>query len=113
MRVDPSRVANTSTTSLSPSTTPGRASAGCGVTRKLMNGRRTISSADVNGCTAQNPPEPAKNSGTHTCTSYQGCSEGHPLRWCAHGGDHNPTEKDSGQSKSWVPGEAWTFISQF
>ncbi len=67
----------------------------------------------VNGCTAQNPPEPAKNSGMHTCTSYQGCSEGHPVRWCAHGGDHNPTEKDSGQSKSWVPGEAWTFISQF
>lgn len=68
---------------------------------------------DVNGCTSQNPPEPAKNSGTHTCTSYEGCSEGHPLRWCAHGGDHNPTEKDQGQSKSWVPGEAWTFISQF
>ncbi len=68
---------------------------------------------EVNGCTPQNPPEPAKNSGTHTCTSYQGCSEGHPVRWCAHGGDHNPTEKDSGQSKSWVPGEAWTFISQF
>lgn len=67
----------------------------------------------VNECTPQSPPEPAKNSGTHTCTSYQGCSEGHPLRWCAHGGDHNPTEKDQGQSKSWVPGEAWTFISQF
>jgi poly(3-hydroxybutyrate) depolymerase len=68
---------------------------------------------EVNDCTAMNPPEPAKNSGTHICTSYQGCSEGHPLRWCAHGGDHNPTEKDSGQGKSWVPGEAWTFISQF
>ena len=68
---------------------------------------------DVNGCTAQNPPEPGVNSGTHTCTSYDGCSEGHPVRWCAHGGGHNPTEKDSGQSKSWVPGEAWTFISQF
>jgi len=67
----------------------------------------------LNGCTSQSPPEPAKNSGMHTCTSYQGCSAGHPLRWCAHGGDHNPTEKDSGQSKSWVPGEAWTFISQF
>ncbi len=67
----------------------------------------------VNGCTPQNPTDPAGNSGTHTCTSYQGCSEGHPLRWCAHGGDHNPTEKDSGQSKSWVPGEAWEFISQF
>jgi poly(3-hydroxybutyrate) depolymerase len=67
----------------------------------------------VNGCMTQSPPEPAKNGGMHTCTSYEGCSAGHPLRWCAHGGDHNPTEKDSGQSKSWVPGEAWTFISQF
>jgi len=67
----------------------------------------------LNGCTSQSPPEPAKSSGMHICTSYQGCSAGHPLRWCAHGGDHNPTEKDSGQSKSWVPGEAWTFISQF
>jgi poly(3-hydroxybutyrate) depolymerase len=67
----------------------------------------------LNGCTPQNPPAPAGNSGTHICTSYEGCSEGHPLRWCAHGGDHNPTEKDSGQSESWVPGEAWAFISQF
>jgi len=68
---------------------------------------------EVNGCTPQSPPEPGKNSGTHICTSYEGCSDGHPLRWCAHGGDHNPTEKDSGQAKSWVPGEAWDFISQF
>lgn len=68
---------------------------------------------EVNGCTPQNPPEPGQNSGTHICTSYEGCSEGHPLRWCAHGGDHNPTEKDQGQSKSWVPDEAWAFISQF
>lgn len=67
----------------------------------------------VNECTPQSPPEPGVNSGTHTCTSYQGCSEGHPVRWCAHGGGHNPTEKDQGQGKSWVPGEAWTFISQF
>jgi poly(3-hydroxybutyrate) depolymerase len=67
----------------------------------------------LNGCTPQNPPEPAAFSGTHTCVSYEGCSEGHPVRWCAHGGDHNPTEKDQGQSESWVPGEAWAFITQF
>jgi poly(3-hydroxybutyrate) depolymerase len=68
---------------------------------------------EVNGCTEQMPPEPAQNSGTHICTSYEGCSDGYPVRWCAHGGDHNPTEKDQGQNESWVPGEAWTFISQF
>lgn len=67
----------------------------------------------VNGCTAQSPPEPAGGSGTHTCTSYQGCSAGHPVRWCAFDGDHNPTEKDRNQMMSWVPGEAWMFISQF
>jgi len=67
----------------------------------------------LNGCTPQNPPEPAAFSGTHICVSYEGCSEGHPVRWCAHGGDHNPTEKDQGQSESWVPGEAWAFITQF
>jgi poly(3-hydroxybutyrate) depolymerase len=67
----------------------------------------------LNGCTSQNPPEPGVNSGTHICTSYEGCDDGYPLRWCAHGGGHNPTEKDSGQNKSWVPGEAWDFISQF
>ena len=67
----------------------------------------------VNGCTAQSPQEPANNSGMHICTSYQGCSEGHPTRWCAHDGDHNPTQKDRGQNKSWVPGEAWNFIKQF
>lgn len=66
-----------------------------------------------NGCTTTNPPEPAQGSGTHVCTSYEGCREGYPVRWCAFDGDHNPTEKDRGQSKSWVPGEAWQFISQF
>jgi poly(3-hydroxybutyrate) depolymerase len=67
----------------------------------------------INGCMTQSITDVGGNSGTHACTSYSGCSEGHPVRWCSHGGDHNPTEKDAGQSKSWVPGEAWNFISQF
>ena len=66
-----------------------------------------------NGCSATNAPEPARRSGMHICTSFTGCREGYPVRWCAFDGDHNPTEKDRGQSKSWVPGEAWEFISQF
>jgi poly(3-hydroxybutyrate) depolymerase len=66
-----------------------------------------------NGCTNQSPMEPGDNSGRHICTSYEGCSAGYPVRWCAHGGGHNPTEKDSGQNESWVPGEAWNFIKQF
>ena len=67
----------------------------------------------VNGCTQQNPPEPSPGSGTHTCTSYQGCMPGYPVRWCAFDGDHNPTQKDRNQNKSWIPGEVWEFITQF
>lgn len=66
-----------------------------------------------NGCSATSTPEPASGSGTHICTSYQGCDEGYPVRWCAFDGDHNPTEKDRGQAKSWIPVETWDFISQF
>jgi poly(3-hydroxybutyrate) depolymerase len=35
-----------------------------------------------NGCTAQNPPEPAQGS-THRVTTYSGCSAGHPVAWAA------------------------------
>lgn len=66
-----------------------------------------------NGCTAANPPDAAPGSGSHVCTSYQGCSVGYPVRWCTFDGDHNPTQKDRGEAKSWIPGEAWQFISQF
>ena len=68
-----------------------------------------------NGCTSMNPPEPANNSGSHICTSYQGCSAGHPVRWCAFDGSngHDPSPKDPGQSTTWNPQEAWTFFTQF
>ncbi len=69
----------------------------------------------VNGCTPQNPPEPADNSGTHICTTYEGCSAGHPVRWCAFDGSngHDPSPKDPGQSTTWNPQEVWTFFTQF
>ncbi|WP_438000417.1 hypothetical protein WMF26_11845 [Sorangium sp. So ce185] len=66
-----------------------------------------------NGCTAQDPPEPARGSGTHTCVSYTGCSSGHPTRWCAFDGDHTPSPKDKGQSTTWNPREVWDFFTQF
>jgi hypothetical protein len=64
---------------------------------------------------AMNPPEPANNSGSHICTSYDGCSAGHPVRWCAFDGSngHDPSPKDPGQSMTWNPGEAWKFFTQF
>jgi poly(3-hydroxybutyrate) depolymerase len=69
--------------------------------------------AQVNGCTPQTPPEPAEGSGTHICTSYQGCTEGYPVRWCAFDDGHVASPKDQGQSTSWVPDEAWAFLEQF
>lgn len=66
----------------------------------------------VNGCTPQTP-EPASGSGSHVCTTYQGCSAGHPVTWCAFDGNHTDTPRDAGQTSSWNPAQAWSFISQF
>jgi hypothetical protein len=50
-----------------------------------------------------------------SCTSYEGCSPGHPVRWCAFDGSngHDPSPKDPGQSMTWNPVEAWKFFTQF
>jgi poly(3-hydroxybutyrate) depolymerase len=69
--------------------------------------------AAVNGCTALTPPEPASGSGTHICTDYQGCSDGHPVTWCAFDGGHTPSPNDSGQGSSWIPQQVWNFINRF
>ena len=72
-----------------------------------ISGGRTMRDRFVrnNGCTAMSPPEPANNSGSHICTSYQGCSAGQPVRWCAFDGSngHDPSPKDPGQSMTWNP----------
>jgi len=76
--------------------------------------------AGVNGCTALTPPAPATDG--HTCISYEGCSV--PTRFCNFGAGqgnpfntslrgHYPVPKDPGQTTSWVPPEAWSFITQF
>ncbi len=67
----------------------------------------------VNGCTSVAPQDATIGSGSHRCTTYQGCSQGHPVTWCSFDGDHNPNPHDRGATTSWVPGEAWTFVSQF
>jgi poly(3-hydroxybutyrate) depolymerase len=74
----------------------------------------------LNGCTALAPEEPPADG--HGCVSYDGCA--FPTRFCNFGAGqgnpfnpslrgHYPTSKDPGQSTSWVPAEAWSFISQF
>jgi poly(3-hydroxybutyrate) depolymerase len=73
-----------------------------------------------NKCTAQNPPEPANGSLKHICTTYQGCMEGYPVRWCAFdGAGHSPAPVDGttsdygGGDKTWTKDEVWTFFTQF
>jgi hypothetical protein len=87
----------------------------------------------ANGCTAQSPPEPAQpppylSSGGHICTTYSGCSSGHPLRWCAHQSGHGNAIVDGTSDLyntcatapktcsdscpcSWVPEDVWSFFT--
>ncbi|MEU8607445.1 cellulose binding domain-containing protein [Actinoplanes sp. NPDC048791] len=70
----------------------------------------------VNGCTAQNPPEPPNGSGRHITTAYAGCRAGYPVQWAAFDGDHTPEPADGGGTNTattWTTGEVWRFLSQF
>ena len=67
--------------------------------------------AEVNGCTAKTLPTPP--TGGHSCVSFEGCSAGHPVRWCPFDDIHTPSPRDSGKSTTWQPQEVWTFLSQF
>ncbi|WTQ86051.1 cellulose binding domain-containing protein [Streptomyces achromogenes] len=70
-----------------------------------------------NGCTPQNPPEPAQGSLTHRVTAYAGCSAGHPVVWAAFDEGHIAAPQDGapGDSgpKTWLPQEIWKFFTQF
>ncbi|GIM78107.1 hypothetical protein Aau02nite_79240 [Amorphoplanes auranticolor] len=70
----------------------------------------------VNGCTAQNPPEPPNGSLRHITTAYAGCRAGYPVQWAAFDGDHTPEPADGGANNTattWTTGEVWRFLSQF
>lgn len=64
-----------------------------------------------NGCTRVNEPQP--QGGNSVKTVYQGCKEGYPITWVIHGGDHNPSQVDSGSRTPFAPGNTWAFWSQF
>lgn len=70
-----------------------------------------------NGCTAQNPPEPAQGSRTHITTTYSGCRSGYPVVWAAFDGGHGPAPVDGASSDSgartWTKTEVWRFFTQF
>ncbi|WP_433019686.1 ricin-type beta-trefoil lectin domain protein [Kribbella sp. CA-294648] len=69
-----------------------------------------------NGCTPQNPPEPAAGSRTHITTTYSGCRAGYPVVWAAFDGGHQqgPVDGCAGcesGARSWVKNEVWKFFT--
>jgi poly(3-hydroxybutyrate) depolymerase len=71
-----------------------------------------------NGCTPQNPREPAQGSLTHVVTYYSGCRAGYPVAWGAFDGPHAPNAVDGSAdpyapgAKSWTQQVVWNFITQ-
>ncbi|MBB5783298.1 lectin [Nonomuraea jabiensis] len=72
-----------------------------------------------NGCTPQNPPEPAQGSLTHIVTYYSGCRAGYPVAWAAFDAGHTPGPVDGKPGdlepgeKSWTRPVVWEFFTQF
>jgi hypothetical protein len=70
-----------------------------------------------NGCTAQNPPEPANGSLTHIVTAYAGCRSGYPVVWAAFdGAGHDPGPRDGCTCDGWMTWTkdvVWSFFTQF
>ncbi|MEW9533241.1 lectin [Microbispora sp. NPDC049125] len=72
-----------------------------------------------NGCTPQNPQEPAQGSLTHTVTYYSGCRAGYPVVWAAFDAGHTPGPWDGSSGdlnpheRSWTGPLVWSFFSQF
>ncbi|GAB2807702.1 RICIN domain-containing protein [Lentzea nigeriaca] len=69
-----------------------------------------------NGCTPQNPPEPARGSNTHITTYYSGCKTGYPVVWAPFDGGHQqgPVDGCAGcesGARSWVKTEVWKFFT--
>jgi poly(3-hydroxybutyrate) depolymerase len=70
-----------------------------------------------NGCTPQNPREPAQGSLTHIVTAYAGCRPGYPVQWAAFDGDHTPDPVDGSTGSSgvrtWTSAAVYNFFAQF
>jgi poly(3-hydroxybutyrate) depolymerase len=71
-----------------------------------------------NGCTPQNPPEPARGSLTHVVTTYSGCRAGYPVAWAAFDAGHTPGPVDGSPGdyepgeRSWTRAVVWNFFTQ-
>lgn len=62
-----------------------------------ISGGRTMRDRFVvnHGCVPQDPPEAGAGSGTHVCTTYQGCDPGYPVGWCSFDGGHTPGRRST------------------
>jgi poly(3-hydroxybutyrate) depolymerase len=71
-----------------------------------------------NGCTPQNPPEPAQGSLSHIVTTYSGCRDGYPVAWAAYDAGHTPGPVDGSAGdfepgeRSWTRAVVWNFFTQ-
>jgi len=80
--------------------------------------------------TAAEPPSPSPylNPGGHICTDYQGCSSGHPVRWCVSQSAHGPGPIDGNSDLynscanppgkcsascpcTWTPDDVWPWLN--
>ena len=67
--------------------------------------------AKWNGCTVSTMP--LAPTGSHVCTKYTNCPAVDPVIFCSFDGPHTASPTDSGKTASWMPQEAWSFLSQF
>ena len=73
----------------------------------------------ANGCTVPASVPEWTSGQNHVCYSYEGCKAGYPVRWCTGNFTHQAASCDTcSQSgidgnKTWEPGEAWKFFTQF
>jgi poly(3-hydroxybutyrate) depolymerase len=89
-------------------------SGGLSSTSPITGEKKQGDFAAVNGCTAEPAATTFPSSGQpHKCTTYKGCSAGHPTEYCVFNGPHGWEPKDPGQAMSWDAPEAWKFITQF
>lgn len=69
-----------------------------------------------NGCTPQDPVEPAVGTKTHILTKYEGCKEDKPVWYAAFDSDHNPIPADEvgkDKERTWTPATVWEFFQLF
>ena len=116
-RSTPARTSAGAAAGPSPSRTSGSTASGTTSCHRLGRSLRDTFVRN-NGCTAQNPPEPAHGSLTHIVTAYSGCRAGYPVVWAAFDGGPRPGPMDGVHAATAgadldQAGVVWNFFTQF